>query len=307
METVVQISLKTISAENWRAVAKLIPAPGQEAWIEPNELSLVEAGYITSYKPLAIYADETLVGFLMYFRESESGGHYWLDRFMIDAAHQGKGLGRAALTAFLARITAYPDCTAVSLTYIPGNAAAAKLYASAGFVDTGETDENGEIVMRLEVTRPSDEGVLLHLIDRDNWQECIALSVDDTQKNFVASNLRSLLEARFNPLVFPHAIYAQGQMVGFVMYGGAIFEPHEYRLWYVQRLMIDQRYQGKGYGRAGLMRVIEKIKAENPEADGLCISYVPENIAAGKLYASMGFLDEGTRIETEILTRLPFR
>lgn len=301
------ISLRPITAGNWRAVAALTPAPGQETHIEPNLLSMTEAGYITSYKPLAIYADETLVGFLMYFREGDSGGHYWLDRFMIDAAHQGKGYGKAAVKAFVERVTSYPDCSAVLLTYVPGNAAAEKLYGGAGFVHTDETDENGEITMRLDVTRPPDEGVRLHPIDRDNWRECVALMVGEAQKNFVAPNLRSLTDAQFNPHLFPHAIYHRGQMVGFVMYGYEVFEPHQYRMWYVMRLMVDQAQQGKGYGRAGLQGVIDKIKADNPEADGLIISYVPENVGAAGLYASLGFLDEGTMIGGEIVARLPFR
>lgn len=275
--------------------------------IEPNLLSLNEAGYITSYKALAIYADETPVGFLMYFREAESGGRYWLDRFMIDGASQGKGYGRAALKAFVERVSAYPDCSAVLLTYVPGNAAAEKLYGGAGFVNTGETDENGEITMRLDVSRPADEGVRLHPIDRDNWRECVGLSVSEAQQNFVAPNLRSLADAQFNAQLFPHAIYHQGQMVGFVMYGYQFFEPNHYALWYVMRLMVDQAHQGKGYGRAGLQGVIDKLKAENPEVDGLVISYVPENVGAARLYASLGFLDEGTTIGDEILARLPFR
>lgn len=298
------ITFKPITPDNLRAVVKLAPAPGQEQHIEPNVYSFVESAYITAYKPLAIYADDTLVGFLMYYCEA-GAGWYWLDRFMIDGQHQRKGYGRAALQAFLEMVKVFPDCNGVGLTFIPGNTVAEKLYTEAGFVRTGETDENGEIIMKLAVTRPADEGVRLHPIDRSNWGICGKLELEEHQRPFVASNLRSLAEAYFNPNLFPYGIYCGGQMVGFIMYGFEDF--NGYKLWYISRLMVDKHHQSKGYGRRAMQLAIERIRTEYPETDGIAVGYVPENVWGARLYASLGFLNEGTMIGDEVLVRLPLK
>ena len=69
----------------------------------------------------------------------------------------------------------------------------------------------------------------MHLrpVTLDNYLECLSLRVDDTQAGFVATNAKSLAEAKGNPTLVPLAIYgcaARGSpkptvpMVGFVMY-----------------------------------------------------------------------------------------
>ena len=55
-------------------------------------------------------------------------------------------------------------------------------------------------------------------VTRDNWRECIRLEVAQDQKAFVAPNVGSLAESRFEPHYEPRAIYADGRMAGFAMY-----------------------------------------------------------------------------------------
>ena len=61
----------------------------------------------------------------------------------------------------------------------------------------------------------------------DNFSECISLEVNESQKEFIASNVKSLAEAYVNPTLFPLAIYdakvagyekPELPMVGFIMY-----------------------------------------------------------------------------------------
>ncbi len=63
--------------------------------------------------------------------------------------------------------------------------------------------------------------------------------------------------------------------------------PGSYLVW---RLMIDQEYQGKGYGKEALRLALEYIKTK-PCGDAECcwLSYEPENKAARELYSSFGF------------------
>jgi diamine N-acetyltransferase len=52
----------------------------------------------------------------------------------------------------LERLKAQPGYTAILISFVPENVAARNLYASLGFVDTGEIEE-GEIVYRLPLDK----------------------------------------------------------------------------------------------------------------------------------------------------------
>jgi diamine N-acetyltransferase len=80
---------------------------------------------------------------------------------MIDAAHQGKGYGRAAMRALIERLARMPECAEIYLSFEPNNINAESLYRSLGFEPTGKTDEIGEIIMRYEIrSEPARAGEL---------------------------------------------------------------------------------------------------------------------------------------------------
>ena len=63
-----------------------------------------------------------------------------------------------------------------------------------------------------------------------------------------------------------------------------------YGIW---RLMIDKRYQGKGYGRKAMELALEFICTWLSGKSKYCwISYEPENESAKNLYASFGFVEQ---------------
>ena len=146
--------------------------------------------------------------------------------------------------------------------------------------------------------------ITLKAITSDNWRECIKLEVTDEQSNWVASNVKSLAQSAFEPddQLVPLGVYNNDTMVGFVMYGHPLHE--ERRVWAISRLMIDKAHQGKGYGRAAMKAVIQRISAE-PDCDNIYISYEPDNIAAAKLYENLGFIDDGQKVGNETLVHLP--
>ena len=92
--------------------------------------------------PYAIYADERMVGFIMYDFEPKNGTGY-ITRLMVDQKYQGNGYGREALQAVIGEISAISECRQIQISYNPRNAPAEKLYASVGFVKTGERAEDG--------------------------------------------------------------------------------------------------------------------------------------------------------------------
>jgi diamine N-acetyltransferase len=145
------INLRPITAENWEQSVQLQVKPEQTQYVAPNVFSLAQAAYDHDCTPLAIYDDEVMVGFAMYWHPPGEP-HYFVNRLMIDATHQQKGYGRTAMEQLLAQLMSSPDCREIGISYHPQNIAAQRMYASLGFHETGET-RHGEVVALLPVRR----------------------------------------------------------------------------------------------------------------------------------------------------------
>jgi diamine N-acetyltransferase len=70
--------------------------------------------------------------------------------------------------------------------------------------------------------------------------------------------------------------------------------------------MVDEKFQGKGYGRFGMQKVLEIFRADERIRE-VGISYEPENEVARKLYASLGFSETGRMVEDEVEAVLKLR
>jgi len=147
-------------------------------------------------------------------------------------------------------------------------------------------------------------------VTKENWEALIDLKVRDDQKNFVASNLYSIAQAHFGDEyeghwdLFPFGIYEGDTPVGFLMYG--LNFDHLLQQAYIQRLMVDEKFQGKGHGRFGMEKMLEIFRADERIKE-VGISYEPENDVARKLYASLGFVETGRIIEDEVEAVLKLR
>ncbi len=142
------ITLKEIDKYNLREAVKLKVAADQESFVAPNAYSVAQSKFYPTWIPLGIYDGESMVGFLMCGKDEEGDGAYWIIRLMIDEKFQGRGLGRAAMEEIIRQLHSLPDCGDIYLGYEPQNQAAASLYRSLGFEETGLID-HGEIVVRL--------------------------------------------------------------------------------------------------------------------------------------------------------------
>lgn len=149
------------------------------------------------------------------------------------------------------------------------------------------------------MSRNSDPQITLRPITRGNiWAVC-DLRVGDDQKDFVATNEDSILTAYVEPSFRPFGVYAGDELVGFTMYG---YEDPPGR-WWVVRLMIDQRFQGRGYGRTA-MELLLPMMVERECMTEIVTSFVPGNKVAARLYESLGFVDTGEIEDGEPLLRL---
>ena len=132
---------------------------------------------------------------------------------------------------------------------------------------------------------------MVHLkpVTKENLDAVLMLRVNENQKDFVSSTAEALAQAYvYNETAYPFAVYDDQEIVGFIMMG--YYEEKEYyTLW---KLLIDQRYQGHGYGRAALERGIVFLK-DRFHAKKIYTGVIPENGAAKNLYKSVGFEETG--------------
>lgn len=141
-----EVAFRSVTRDNLRELVRLKVAEGQDDFVAPNLYSIAQAYVEPTWTPIGIYAGDEAVGFAMEGFDPDAN-RWWIVRFMIGAAHQGKGYGTAALAALVASMAERHGCREVYLSYVPGNDVAERMYAKAGFVPTGEV-EDGEIVAR---------------------------------------------------------------------------------------------------------------------------------------------------------------
>ena len=139
------VQLVDVDSSNWRSVAAVEPRADQERFVAPITHYLCLAHYGDDWHPLAIETDGTIVGHGMWGYDAEEGST-WLGGLVIDAAHQGRGIGRAAVLAFLDRF-ADNGVVDAGLSYDPENVVARGLYLDIGFEEAGE-EQDGELVAR---------------------------------------------------------------------------------------------------------------------------------------------------------------
>ncbi|MCK5129531.1 MAG: GNAT family N-acetyltransferase [Clostridiales bacterium] len=134
-----------------------------------------------------------------------------------------------------------------------------------------------------------------------NFHACIKLSVSDTQKHFVASNVYSLAQAYTQKECKPRAIYDDDTIVGFLMYC-IDTDDHEY---WIYRFMIDTNYQRNNYGRQALKALIKIIKKDKTH-NKIYLGTKKSNTTALKLYESVGFVFTGRIEEGEWILALKY-
>ncbi len=142
------VTLREITKDNYEECLNLKVADTQKDFVSSTVHSLAQAWiyYHTAF-PFAVYAENTMVGFLMlgYY---EAEGYYTLWKFLIDEKYQNRGYGREALKLGIEYLIDRFQVKEIYTAYHAANHVAKKLYASVGFRETGETAGN-EIGMRL--------------------------------------------------------------------------------------------------------------------------------------------------------------
>ncbi len=151
--------LRRVNSENVSECVALQVADEQTQFVASNAKSLAQASVNSALVPLAIYDSAArgfefsppvpMVGFTVY--ELTAGVGFIL-RLMVDKQHQGKGYGKAAMREVIRRLRLTPEVELIATSYKRGNAVAAHLYESLGFVPweiSYAQDSADEVYMRL--------------------------------------------------------------------------------------------------------------------------------------------------------------
>ncbi|MBP2115933.1 GNAT family N-acetyltransferase [Paenibacillus silagei] len=141
------IQLHKITPDLEQECVQLSVSKEQLNLVASNADSLIHAANEPTSVPYGIFNDEEMVGFILFDNERYTDGYYWILRFMIDARFQGKGYGKAAIKEVIKMLSTREDCTQIRVSHIPINLVANKLYKSVGFSDTGEFEDNGDIIL----------------------------------------------------------------------------------------------------------------------------------------------------------------
>jgi diamine N-acetyltransferase len=156
----------------------------------------------------------------------------------------------------------------------------------------------------------ADPIVTLREITDDNRAQVETLAVTAMQTSYVAGVADSLVEAAQTPQAAPwfRAVYADGEPVGFVMISDGITadDPELLGPYYLWRLLVDERHQGRGYGAATIRLVVEHLLTR-PDARVLLTSVVPGPLTPLGFYLRQGFRDTGVDHEGERVLELPLR
>ncbi|MGE8202953.1 GNAT family N-acetyltransferase [Heyndrickxia sp. NPDC080065] len=126
----------------------------------------------------------------------------------------------------------------------------------------------------------------LYFRDIDNTNECIVrnIKLKPGQEKFIETVEECLKEANTYHEWHPVAIYYDEEIIGFAMYGS--FGTNK-DTW-IDRIMIDEKYQGKGLGKVAMMKLIDIVSKEYG-VNVIYLSIIEENRLAYSLYKSIGF------------------
>ncbi|WP_145412759.1 GNAT family N-acetyltransferase [Paenibacillus xylanexedens] len=146
--------------------------------------------------------------------------------------------------------------------------------------------------------------IQVRAVSMDDWFACTQLQVSEKQKStFPAPVVYWLAESRFVTDFQPMAIYNDSDLVGFAVYSD---QEHDEGDYWLPALMIDHKYQGRGYGKEALQALIYRMQ-KTLNCKRILIGHRPDNHVAGALYESLGFQQISEElIDGEVVRALTF-
>ncbi len=139
----------------------------------------------------------------------------------------------------------------------------------------------------------------LEEVNPDNWR--LGLHVKESQKEYVSNTILLLARAyayredRSRAVV----IYNNDTAIGMALY----YDCNDLNAYILSQFFIDERYQGKGYGLAATVRILDDMRKDR-KFKKVILSYIEGNDTARFLYEKCGFRPTGDRDGNEIIMQL---
>lgn len=150
------------------------------------------------------------------------------------------------------------------------------------------------------VNKEKSSRIFLTEVNKDNWEACANLQLSVYQGGLAAPNLYLAADSDVEAAFVQLAICLDKEVIGFAMYG---LDPDDGEYW-IYRLMIDEDYQGNGYGKEALLNIIDRVKATG--AKRVFAGHKPPNTIAASMFAGLGFERTGQMLQGEFILKLDF-
>ena len=129
--------------------------------------------------------------------------------------------------------------------------------------------------------------ISLRPVTKENYEAVCELDVTKEQEYFVACNMWSIVESKYNDGYETRVIYLKEAPVGFFMW----VKESEIKV-SIWRFMVDKKHQQKSIGRVALNLALAEIKKVT-DLQEIEICYNPKNPVAKEFYSSFGFSEVG--------------
>lgn len=152
------LEFKPVTRQNLKALIRLKVRPDQENLVAPNVYTLAEQAYEPHSAVFGLWNGDEAVGLLAMIDlerhpdpllEGDVPQSAYLWRLLIDAKHQGKGYGRAAIE-YAKSVTREWGYSKLSCSVVDAENSNLKFYETVGFRLTGDKVED-ELVIVMDV------------------------------------------------------------------------------------------------------------------------------------------------------------
>lgn len=126
--------------------------------------------------------------------------------------------------------------------------------------------------------------ITLRDVTRQNIRQVLKLKAAPEQERLAPTVAHMIARGVYEENAWFKAIYADEEPAGLVKVWES--SPEEPDLW---GIIVDEKYQGRGYGRRAVELAVALIKSRNPQAKRLCVGYLPENGDAQAFFKKCGF------------------
>ena len=150
-----ELEFHPVTMDNLKEAIALKVKPEQTQFVADNLYSVAQVGLQPSARCRVVYLDDQPVGFFA-VDKGDRPGHVYIWRFMIDANHQRRGVGRRVIAKLMAELFADPAVDVVELTVVRNDGGPEPFYNKCGFRSMNECID-GEWL--LEMSRAEYEAI----------------------------------------------------------------------------------------------------------------------------------------------------